>query len=128
MTRQRELIMVAALEDYKLAFPHVLNLLPVTFHRINSELRSTVSRKRQIKYSKNNRTTHKICRTSVILLFALPLLLGFIYSLIQLWDAESLLVSSIFYAGSFIALVITIQTIFLVNQEWVVLHKKEFYE
>ncbi|MBN9134167.1 MAG: hypothetical protein J0H48_12525 [Nitrosospira multiformis] len=127
MTRQRELVMIANLEDYKLAFPHVLNALPVNF-KIHRELQLIKSRKDEIKNSKINRTIHKICRTFVILLFTLPLLLGFIYSLVQLWEEESSLVSSLFYVAGLMVFVMTLQAIYLVLQEWIVLSKKQFYE
>ena len=76
---------------------------------------------------KVNRIALSVFRSIVVLVITLPLMLGFAYSLIQLW-AVWYAASYLFYAGIFMWGVMFVQILALVLQEWTVLHNKEFYE
>jgi hypothetical protein len=130
-TRQRELIMIAAIEDYKLAFPYILNFLPVNFQKIETQLQNNKTKTSQ-RINRKIISFHRIVlsgfRSFVVLIIGLPLLLGFTYSLIQLWSVVADEVSYLFYAGIVMAMVMASQILTLVVQEWVILYNKNFYE
>lgn len=128
MTRQRELILIAAMDDYKLAFPYILNILPVNFHTINSQFKKNNNTKTQIFFRKINRFFVSAFRLFVLLIISLPMLLGFTYSLFQLWMVTANAIPYLFYIGIFMVLVMAIQILALVSQDLVFLHNKEFHE
>lgn len=128
MTRQRELSMIATIQDYKLAFPHVLNLLPVNFSKIESQINPSRRAKRRDIFHKFNRIALAVSRVCVILLFAIPLIIGFAYSLAQLWQRESDSTFYLFSAGGFLLCIMFVQAIVLCAQEWMLLSGKEFFE
>ena len=130
-TRQRELMLIAVIDDYKLAFPHILSFFPVIFQSIENQFKNSRTNSTQIvnrKMMQLNRIILLLFRLFVILVIALPLLFGFTYSLFQLWAVVTNEVSYLFYTGVVMAAVMTIQVFGLVGQESVVLHHKYFYE
>jgi hypothetical protein len=127
-TRQRELFMIKALDDYKLTFPHILNILPVNFLEIEGKFQAKETRKARIYRRKFNQGLYSIFRSFFVLLITLPMLFGFTYSLFQLLDIDKDLDLIFFGIGLFMAFIMLLQTIILVAQEWLALHKKEFYE
>lgn len=128
MTRQRELINIAHIEDYKLAFPHLLNFLPVNFYTFAQPTESSQMQKIRTLTSAFNRVSQGIFRSAVILLFSVPMVFGFMYSLTQLWEIEPDDFSSLFFLGVGLVLVMVIQSLVLLLQEWLFMRKKEFYE
>lgn len=127
-TRQRELLIITSLDDYKLVFPHILNILPVNFIKIERLFQQTGTVKDRISRRKLNIIFASIFRTFFILLITLPLVLGFLYSVFQLFDFDKDLGAIFVYIGLFMAVVMFFQTAYLAVQEWIFLHKKEFYE
>lgn len=125
-TRQRELLMITSLDDYKLAFPHILNILPVNFQIIERLLKADTAKSR-ISRRKSNKIFTSIFRSFFVLLITLPLLIGFGYSVFQLFDFDKGF-SLISYFGFLMAGIMMLQTFYLVVQEWIFLHEKEFYE
>lgn len=128
MTRQRELIHISDVEDYKVAFPHILNFLPVTFDKVEHRIKSRQSPKFRAIARTINRIAQSLLRSAVILLFTVPMVVGFAYSLYQLWEVEIDAFSMLFQIGAFLVMVMTIQSLKLIMQEWMFLHMKEFYE
>ncbi|MDO9387619.1 MAG: hypothetical protein Q7T65_13035 [Thiobacillus sp.] len=127
-TRQRELLLITSLDDYKLAFPHILNILPVNFIRIERLFQQTGTAKDRISRRRLNILMASIFRTFFILLITLPLVFGFLYSIVQLFDLNKDLGAIFLYVGFFMAFVMFNQMLYLAIQEWTFLHKKEFYE
>jgi hypothetical protein len=128
VTRQRELMLVSNIDDYKLAFPHILNLLAVNFRVIEAISKKPVSIKSRATNRKINRISLSIIRTLIILLIALPMLLGFTYSMSQLWEVATDNFTFIFFVGVFMVIIMLLEIMILVFQEWALLNKKEFYE
>lgn len=126
-TRQRELLIITSLEDYKLAFPHILNILPVNFVRIERLFQQTATAKARISQRKLNIIMAAVFRTFFILLITLPLAFCFSYSVVQLSDFDKGL-DAIFLSFFVAAFVMLLQSAYLAFQEWIFLHKKEFYE
>jgi hypothetical protein len=56
------------------------------------------------------------------------MLFGYVYSLTQLWPATANEVTYLLYAGAAMAVVMFIQVMTLVLQEWIILRSKYFYE
>ncbi len=126
-TRQRELVLISAIEDYKLAFPHILNLLPVVFSMTERLVTRPTPIKTQTITRKINQALLLLYRLLVILVLALPLVVGFSCSLSQLWAVVNS-VSYLFYLGIFMVTVMCIQLLSLLLQEDIFLRGKQFYE
>jgi hypothetical protein len=130
LTRQRELIAIYRLEDYKKAFPHIINILPVNF----SWASERISRKQTRKKIRLNRTVSRIeasvFRTFVVLMISVPIFAINVYcgfKLLPFWDRESQ-GFALFCVWMIVSIVLLIQTLVLVAQEWVLLWGKEFNE
>jgi hypothetical protein len=127
-TRQRELMMIAHLDDYKLAFPHILNFLPVNFQ----ELAARLNFRKKVRNSHIDTVIARIAlslfRSCVVLLFSAPMVLAFIYSTFQLWILADEPVSLAFTVAVIVIITITMQSLLLVLQEWLLLHRKLFFE
>jgi hypothetical protein len=122
MTRQRELIAIAELRDYKQAFPHILNFLPVDFGRL-LPMKKVPKRTHQ-----QNQVIMFIVRALVIVLFSLPMFLGFVYSFLTLWDLSGESPSLWFFLGGIAVVVMFVQIVGLVAQEFFLLRGKLFVE
>jgi hypothetical protein len=128
ITRQRELMILSTLEDYKLAFPHILNLMPVVFDRVNKRIGIRQAPKARSSAAKVNRYVLAALRSLVVLLFAAPMVGAFVYSAYLLFlDPRSPFAPITIFAG-LLTVVMAIETLILFVQEWIVLHGKEFYE
>jgi hypothetical protein len=127
MTRQRELLIIAGLRDYKLAFPHILNFLPVDLGRF-FPINPRVSKRSAARAQRVNRNVLVFVRAAVLLLFASPMIMGFAYSLLTSWEVAAEPVSAPFAAGAFLTTVMLVQTIALIVQEARLLHGKLFTE
>jgi hypothetical protein len=124
MTRQRELITIAELRDYKQAFPHILNFLPVDFARV-----FPIKRKIPKRSHKQNQVALCIVRAFVILLFSVPMVLGFVYSLLTLLDRSGDTPSLFwFLLGTIVVGAMLVQILALVAQEGFLLSGKLFVE
>jgi hypothetical protein len=127
MTRQRELLLIADLMDYKDSFPHVLNFLPVRFTRYEWLTRKGLHA-RSIAEARINRVGNSLLRSVVVLLFAIPMVYAYCYTLFQLWQINAEQASAPLFVGIFLAFFMALQTLSLVGQEWIALHGKEFSE
>jgi hypothetical protein len=127
LTRQRELYDIRHLEDYRFAFPHILNILPVLFYSFpwvwERRLRKSRTKLFDLAF---NRVFCAILRSSVILALSVPMLAMFFYSAIQMLDLNSdggivkIFVTAIF------GLVMCFQVITLILQEWIILWNVNF--
>jgi hypothetical protein len=126
MTRQRELIYIADLQDYKLAFPHILNSLPVRFKRFEAVLKNAPKRPNLFAFA--IRTMSAVTRSIVLLLFLTPMLFAYGYSIYQLWDMNDRQLTWPFEVGGTILVVPFVLVLGLILQEWVALHNKLFDE
>lgn len=130
LTRQQELIAIARLEDHKLAFPHILNLMPVDFTQFEKRFGAT----RQINNKWNyfgraaNRYFMTLLRSILILAFAVPMVFVVLYSARQLISQVGGEHDFYLILGGFLFLILTLQALLLVVQEWVFMHKIQFYE
>lgn len=128
LTRQRELMMISDIDDYKLAFPHIFNFLPVSFDKVETRMHQRhVTRYRNV-LSFINRFFHSMLRSCAVLLLALPMVAGCTYAIYLIWDIETSTTSTLYISGALLVLIMFIQILALVIQEWTVLHRKEFYE
>jgi hypothetical protein len=125
MTRQRELILISRLDDYKMAFPHILNFLPVDFVSLYPHLKER-SQKQTRQHAAVTRVVQFLVRSCVALLLAVPMIAGFAYASILVWGTEGEPTSFLFVCVSILAFVMAMQIIVLVVQEWVVLRGKHF--
>jgi hypothetical protein len=126
MTRQRELIIIAELRDYKQAFPHILNFLPVDFTRLFPK--SKISKRDLAQTHRSNRIFLVIVRSTVIVMFCLPIVFGFAYSMSIAWELSGELASPLFAIGALAFVVMLFQVIVLVSQEAFLLRGKLFTE
>lgn len=126
VTRQRELMIIRNLTDYRLAFPHVLNIVSVNYS--NFEPFSSMS-PRVKKSMKRNDTLNQVVtsfvRSMILLGFAFPMCGILSYSAIELFvnprDFFSL------FGGLCFAFWLAYLALSLIGQEWLLLWKKEFY-
>jgi hypothetical protein len=132
ITRQRELLVLAQLRDFSLAFPHVLNILPVDWSNASPLLQELSRRKRNRNSAVNlgiARSWSSTFRCLVILFFAAPMggiLVYCSYGLLLSGSEEYLPLTDIFLVlllGGWLAM----QTSLLVFQEWHLLWGKEYY-
>jgi hypothetical protein len=126
MTRQRELIIIAELRDYKKAFPHILNFLPVDLSRLFPK--SKTSKRDLAQTLRFHRVFLLVVRALVIGLFSLPMVLGFAYSLENSWELSGEPVSPLFFGGALAVFVMSMQIVALVLQEAFLLRGKLFTE
>lgn len=128
VTRQRELIILRQVRDYKISFPHVLNILPIVF---SSFPMMSINRLKNAKGQSMNRTVNRfgsgVVRSFILLLFIAPMGLIVAYSAVQLvlirQDITWIELVVVFFAG----FCLLIQAILLVAQEWIILWGKEYY-
>ena len=125
MTRQRELLSISELDDYRLAFPHILNGIPVRFVRYES-LWHPIRKQRPKFEGVLNRVVSALIRTVILLFFSLSMVCAYIYSIYQLWIINAEEISILLIGVGFLAAVMTIQTVALALQEFFALHGKEF--
>jgi hypothetical protein len=121
-TRQRELLLIAKLENYKLAFPYILNFLPVQF---------TFSQQKNITHPWLLSFHLKLLasfRSLVLLVLSTPMLIGFSYSIRELSSVDPDGVPIAYWIGGVLSLIMMIQILILVLQEWLILKDKYFYE
>jgi hypothetical protein len=128
LTRQRELLLIRNMEDYKLIFPHILNVLPVVDLSSQRALDNELTKRKE---ARNGRTTSRlitsIVRTAIIGAFCAPVLFMFSYSELTIADLSyrpSLTEVLISLAA---VMVMFVQSSLLVLQEWVLLWSKFFY-
>lgn len=126
-TRQRELFIIRGLSDYKSAFPHVLNILPIVPMSIRS-----VSDARLVNIkSKNrgrvfNRVFYSLLRSMLVLIFALPMVAALGYSAVVLLFASDYVGVFEVIVGSIIAIILICQVSIILVQEWWLLWGKDF--
>lgn len=125
MTRQRELILISQLNDYKMAFPHILNFLPVDFVSLVPSSKKR-SEKEVRQYAVFSSVVLFFVRSCVALLLAAPMILGFSYAAVLVWGTEGEPTSFLFVCASILAFVMAMQILALVIQEWLLLRGKVF--
>lgn len=131
MTRQRELFNLRGLQDFKDAFPHIINILPIIVSSVpvfNSlRINNRKSLKKELKSNSINRIFYSILRSVVLLLFALPMVLILGYGILEIIikNFDSTLIESGFALVCLLWL--GIQILLLIIQEWIMLWDKEYY-
>ena len=128
MTRQRELLNIRGLSDYRLAFPHVLNVLPLvpeSFEEVRDRRFQNVRGKQRTR--KFNRILFALIRSSIILMFIVPMLSIFTYSVFQLVLHSGDVSWGYFGLAVILLLWLTVQSLALIFQEWLMLWEKEFF-
>lgn len=128
ITRQRELMMIAALDESKWAFPHVLNILPLNQIELNRKFGINRHNKGTHIFTAIYRHTLSLFRSFVIMLFAIPMVIAFAYSALSVFEIlepTHFLMKSILGTTAFL---LALETLLLVSQEWLLLHKKEFFD
>ena len=129
LTRQRELLAISELHDYKLAFPHILNLMPIMFTQYEKVYGAIYFSKEKRFQRVTNRIMLSIFRSLLILVFAGPMVTIVLYSVYQLLNQ---LVGGLFTLNVgitvILALILLNQSLSLVVQEWTLAYRKQFYE
>ncbi|MBT3068898.1 hypothetical protein [Rhodoferax sp. U11-2br] len=127
ITRQRELLAMRQLADYKETFPHVLNFLVVDFSGFHRKIGLQSSRK-NVRF---NLMLSAALTTSIRCLFltmlVLPIIGGLAYSSFQLFDLLSPPMSIWIVTGAVFLFAASL-SLSLVVQEAIVLRGKQFYE
>ena len=126
-TRQRELFLIRNLTDYKAAFPHILNILPVTpISLAYVEEARLVNIKAKNRSRAFSRVFYSLLRTILILIFALPMVFALSYSAAGLFfvknDPSFLVIIIVLMIG----IILLLQVTSLVIQEWWLLWGKNF--
>ncbi|QYD70082.1 hypothetical protein KZJ38_07155 [Paraburkholderia edwinii] len=126
-TRQRELFLIRKLADYKAAFPHILNILPVIPISLNyvAELR-LVNIKRKNRSRAFNRTFYSLLRTLLILIFTTPMLSTLAYSVVGLLFVKNNPSIWVGIVALILGIILVAQVTMLVVQEWWLLWGKDF--
>ncbi|QHJ00968.1 hypothetical protein GT347_25055 [Xylophilus rhododendri] len=127
ITRQRELLALRALKDYKQAFPHILNFVAVDFSSLQQRMGILVKR----KDARINLLASKIATTTLrgvfLTITVTPLVAGLGYSTIQLHDLLELPIPAT--AVATVAYIVMMALTFgLIIQEITALRGKIFYE
>jgi len=130
MTRQRELILISRLEDYKQAFPHIINILPVVLVDTLMRARRKQTRKQIRLALAYNRIKLALFRSFVLLIIIVPMLAINVYCGIKLFLSLEYTSAGfmLFEGGILISGILAAVTIELVVQEWRLLWGKEFKE
>jgi len=127
ITRQRELMAIRTLEDYRQAFPHVLNILPVVFLSFPWIWDKRLIRPRQKRAEEEfNRIVSSILRTLILLMFIVPMIGMYCYSGFQLMLLQDNLGFLEFTFYLLTSIWLLIQAIMLVLQEWAILWGRTF--
>lgn len=149
-TRQRELRLIATIHDYKLAFPHILNYLPVIFldlkrrfgtqegrvsreiNRVRSAMLRRVALAISVALSQFGHIFHRgvllTFRWFVLILFAAPMVGFYAYSALTLWSSANHTFEFQYVVVATAIMVMLVQCIALLMQEWILLYGKEFLE
>lgn len=121
-TRQRELLLIAKLDNYKQAFPYILNFLPVQFGNLQRI-------KRADRWILNfHCVLLSSFRSLVLLVLSTPMLIGFSYSLVEMNEIIQNGMSILLNIGYALAFIMFVQAAMLVLQEWFILKNKYFFE
>jgi hypothetical protein len=128
ITRHRELVIILAIDDYKLTFPHLLNFLPVHFEQLVSKLERRYKPRERKFNATLGRGFLSLLRTAVVLLLSVPLIYAFVISVAELWQLEDFPISTFFIGAAALVIMMVLQSIGLVLQEWILLSDKYFYE
>lgn len=126
LTRQRELLLVASQEDYKVAFPHILNIVPVNFNFVYQ--RMGIAQETIDKSSIGPKTIGMmlIFRWFVLLLYIVPViwaLAASMYSVVLISGGNFILQLAVLIV---FVIVMSMQGLGLLAQEWAILKGKEF--
>ncbi len=127
-TRQRELLGIRDLQSFRDSFPHILNMFPVSFVKVNARLGVNQTRRAEHFERKFRGVVLCIFRFIVILLYIGPMLGGLAYASVKLtpvglyesW-ASIVTIGGVFIVVAFLVLSILIQ-------EAIVLYGKNFYD
>jgi hypothetical protein len=119
MTRQRELLIIAQLDDYKEAFPHILNVLPVNFHSIGSD--PTNETLQQLK------SIAAFMRTLILLTFSALILAPLIYSSYVVAGLYEAIIPLPMVVNILLYIVIALLVSVLIVQERVFIKNKIFF-
>jgi len=127
ITRQRELIGIRALNDYKQAFPHILNVFAVDFARLNAALGFETGKKSNKQTMMMVRFLATSLRTAFLLITIAPLIIGLGYSTYTLLElVEPPMPINLLAMFGYFSLVIL--ALILLMQELIALKGKIFYE
>ncbi len=127
VTRQRELLFLRDLRDFKHAFPHVLNILPI----VSTRLLPTSFRRKEVKTQQFNQSVNRIMsgavRCFVLMLFVGPMFTIFCYSAGQLLMLRSEMSWFELTFAVIVAFCLGLQIIVLFAQEWIILWRRDYY-
>jgi hypothetical protein len=129
ITRQRELLIIARLEDYKIAFPHILNLIPVVFENVNKRLGIEEGKRKTIRITRTlNRILLLLFRWFVLGLYTVPMVGMFALATVAFWVVEGQRFTAQIWMLVGLILIMGFQVLNLLSQELVVLWGKDFTE
>lgn len=129
LTRQRELIAIRDCDDYKVIFPHILNLFPITY--INAPWLAGKERMRRDNYQRSRvamQVTYSLFRSFVIILISWPMLIMYLYSAIQLLTLQDDLSSLELVVALVVGCWMVVQALYTLLQEWLLLWGKMYVD
>jgi hypothetical protein len=129
LTRQRELVAIRGCDDYRLIFPHILNLFPVLY--IDAPWLSEKERAGRRNHRRQRiflQMVYSLMRTFVVILISWPMLIMYLYSVFQLLSLQD----NIAFWEVLIALAVGIwmsmQALVTLMQEWMYLWGKVYMD
>lgn len=125
-TRQRELFLIRNISDYKLSFPHILNILPMLATSLPIFQKQPLSQKRRHRVLSNAKINCALLRTLILVSLSVPMLFSALYSM-----GAQLIASNNDGIIWLILIVLTgivmlSQIALLIFQEWAILWGKSF--
>lgn len=126
VTRKRELLLISELDDFKTTFPHILNLVPVNWERIETRLGIYHKPRERLASRFLGKIFLLLFRWLVLLLFFVPMGSVYAYAAKTLWIVSGSELDYHFWVPAILLLVMIIQSINAFSQEHVFLKGKEF--
>jgi hypothetical protein len=128
MTREKELLIMRGLPDYRYTFPHVLNIFPADFDfNVRASGSKEKSRKQVVSDMLAAKIVSGVLRTIIISIFAVPMIAILAYCYLNLFASLNTFSWTAMIVGCVVFAWLSIHTIALVVQEWVLLWNKEFF-
>lgn len=125
-TRQRELFLIRNISDYKLSFPHILNILPMLATSLPIFQKQPLSQKRRHRVLSNAKINCALLRTLILVALSVPMLFSALYSMgAQLIASNNDGVIWLILIA-LTGIVMLSQIALLIFQEWAILWGKSF--
>jgi hypothetical protein len=127
ITRQRELLMIRGLNDYKASFPHILNAFAVDFSGLNSRLGIRTKPKSASVNLRIGKVVTTAMRCLLVVAIIGPILFCVAHASLTLFAILELhwVLKGVAWLGAFLLLLLALMLVLL---EVVGLHGKHFYE